>query len=150
MEENKNVEEFKEPKVGFAKFENPGDFVVGTYIGKQKIEAKDIYPEQIGYNLLVDGSEMVVAINKEKAEKYIDKVMRGVKIGQRVKFLFEDWFETDAYKKALEKAGGDVNKVTISRAKTIKVLVGDMDEEYLNSEFKEQAEEVNIDDIPFN
>lgn len=142
-----NEEEFKEPTVGFAKFENPGDFVMGTYIGKQHIAAKDIYPEQIGYNLLVDGAEVVCAFNVTK--EYTHKCMKGAKIGQRVKFLFEDWFEQPAYKAELARVG-DPSQCKISRSKSIKVLLGNMDQEYLNSEFKEpEVENSSVDNVTF-
>lgn len=128
-------EEFKEPTVGFAKFENPGDSVTGTYVGKQDIPAKGIYKAQIGYQLLVDGAEVVVAFGIDK--EYTHKCMKGAKIGQRVKFVFDSWFEQDTYKKELERVGGKIEDCKISRAKTIKVFLGNMDEAYLNAEFRE-------------
>jgi len=137
-------EEFTEPEVGFAKFEKPGDMVIGTYIGKQAIPAKDIYPEQIGYNLLVNGNEVVVALGLKKT--YAHKCMKGAKIGQRVKFIFDSWFEQDAYKKELERVGGDAEKCKISRSKTIKVMLGKMDEAYLNG-FNEDAGEITADNV---
>lgn len=149
MEEDKNVEEeFKAPEVGFAKFENPGDSVIGTYTGKLNFPAKGIYKEQIGYELLVNGNEVVAAFAIDK--EYTHKCMKGAKIGQRVKFLFEGWFEQDAFKKELERCGGDMEKCKISRAKTIKVLLGKMDEDYLNG-FGDlsKAEELDITAIPF-
>lgn len=144
-----NNEEFKEPVVGFAKFLEPGDELVGTYVGKQELPAKGIYKPQIGYNILVDGLEQVAAFGEDKS--YVHKCMRGAKIGQRVKFLFEGWFEQDSYKKELKRVGGKVEDCKISRAKTIKVFLGNMDKDFEASEFKEaNGEELSIEDIKFD
>jgi hypothetical protein len=128
MSEQKD--EFREAASGFAKFEQAGDEVTGTYVGQVAIPAKGIYPEQIGYQLLVEGNEVIAAFNLSK--KWVHSAMKGAKIGQRVKFLFDSWFETDAYKKELERVGGKTEDCKISRAKTIKVFLGSMDQEYIN------------------
>jgi len=154
MSDNKpqEDEEFKEPEIGFAKFDKPGDQVTGTYTGKQNVPAKGIYGEQIAYTLLVDGNEIVVALGLGK--KWVHSAMKGAKIGQRVRFLFEDWFEQPAYKeelaRVLAKVNPDGSKGTaedckISRSKSIKVLLGKMDETYLNG-----FEEVKSDDVDEN
>lgn len=135
MEDEKKIEdEFQEAQVGFVKFDKPGDEVIGTYVGKVNIPARGIYKEQIGYQLLVDGVEIIAAFGIDK--EYTHKCMKGVKIGQRVKFLFADWFEQDTYKKELERVGGKAEDCKISKAKSIKVFLGKMDELYLNG-FKE-------------
>jgi hypothetical protein len=142
-------EEFNEPTIGFAKFLNPGDVVIGTYTGKQLIPAKGIYKEQYGYNLLVEGNEIVCAFEVEKAKKYIDKCMKGAKIGQRVKFVFEGWFKTDAYNKELERVGGKVEDCKISPAKTIKVFLGKMDTAYLDGFNEDKEIAVSAENIDF-
>ena len=66
--------------------------------------------------------------------------MKSVKYGQRVKFLFDDWFETAEYKDALSKLPEGERKpenVKISRAKTIKVYLGRIDQEFLDG-FEEE------------
>jgi len=148
MSDNKpqEDEEFKEPEIGFAKFDKPGDQVTGTYTGKQNIPAKGIYGEQIAYTLLVDGNEIVVALGLGK--KWVHSAMKGAKIGQRVRFLFEDWFEQPAYKEELSKNGGDAEKCKISRSKSIKVLLGKMDETYLNGFEEVKSDDVDTDGFP--
>ena len=141
MEEELKMEEFSEPQVGFAKFEKPGDEIIGTFVGKIEIPAKGIYKEQIGYQLIVDGAEIIVPFGLDK--KYTHQCMKVAKHGQRVKFVFTDWFEQDSYKKELERVGGKVEDCKISRAKTIKVYLGKMDELYLNG-FKEVPEGENL------
>lgn len=151
MEEDKKEavsadEEFKEPEVGFAKFSNPGDSIIGTYVERIDIPAKDIYKEQIGYVLSVNGAEVIVAFGESK--KYVHQCMKAARIGQRVKFVFTDWFEQESYKKELERvlaAGGKAEDCKVSRSKNIKVMLGNMDQAYLNG-FKE----IKVDEIPFN
>lgn len=132
-DQNPNEEEFTEAQGNFAKFENPGDSVTGTFIGKVDIAAKGIYPAQIGYNLAVDGAEVTCAFNLSK--KWVHAAMKGAKYGQRIKFLFDSWFETEEYKKELARVtamelGPEACK--ISRAKTIKVFLGKMDQEFID------------------
>lgn len=139
-EEILDDEEFKEAQGNFAKFEKPGDSVTGTFIGKVDIAAKGIYPAQIGYNLVADGVEITCAFNLNK--KWVHAAMKSVKYGQRVKFLFDDWFETAEYKDALSKLPEEERKpenVKISRAKTIKVYLGRIDQEFLDGFEEENA-----------
>lgn len=149
MENQKNedfnvddVEEFTEAQGNFAKFEKPGDSIIGTFIGKVDIAAKGIYPAQIGYNLVVDGAEVTCAFNLSK--KWVHAAMKSAKYGQRVKFLFDDWFETAEYKEALNRlpeADRKPENVKISRAKTIKVFLGRLDRELLDGFSNEVQEE---------
>jgi len=124
-------DEFTEAAGAFVKFEKPGDEVIGTYIGKEDIPAKGIYGAQIGYHLLVDGAEVIAAFNLNK--KWVHSAMRGVKIGQRVKIVFDSLFETDEYKKEVKRvkeAGLPMDQCKIAPAKTIKVYLGKMDTEF--------------------
>lgn len=132
-EEILDDEEFKEAQGNFAKFDQPGDAIIGTYIGKVDIAAKGIYPAQIGYNLVVDGAEVTCAFNLSK--KWVHAAMKSAKYGQRIKFLFDDWFETNEYKEALNKLPEEQRQpenVKISRAKTIKVFLGRLDRDFLD------------------
>lgn len=120
MENQQPVDDFfseeNEAAAAFFKFKEPGDAIKGTYLGKRSIPAKDIYPEQIGYELRdINGQVVVVALNINK--KFVHQSMASAKVGQIVGFKFTDWFETDASKK----------NPNISKAKTIKVYLGDMD-----------------------
>ncbi|NTU69208.1 hypothetical protein HGB13_00020 [bacterium] len=135
-------DEFSEPQIGFITLKNPGDEIIGTYIGQVSLPAKGIYKEQIGYQLLVDGAEVIVPFGLDK--KYTHSCMKAAKHGQRVKFVFVEWFETDAYKKELERVGGDPEKCNISRAKSIKTFIGKMDEAYLNGFNEVTTEEAGM------
>lgn len=128
---------FEEIKSNWFKFEKIGDMVEGTFISSTVKPARDMFPEQSVYELLqVDGSTVNVASSKN----FVRNSMKQIKVGQKVRFVYDSDYQTEA-----NKAKG------MAPAKTIKVLKGPMDEEYLASlnSFEEvKNDEINVDDIP--
>lgn len=135
--------EFVEATGNFFKFEKIGDELVGTYISKEDLPAKGIYGAQIGYHFLVDGVEMTAAFGMNK--KWVHSAMAQAKVGQRIKIVFDSLFETDAYKKELERVkelGKGPEDCKIAPAKTYKVFLGNMDTEYRDG-FKDDVDMLN-------
>lgn len=125
-------DEANEVKPNWFKFEKIGDTVKGIYVGSSHKDAQDIFPAQKIYELKTDTGITYVGFSVNKI--YIHNAMKSAKIGQIVGFKYADDFQTDENKKK-----------GLAPAKTIKVFLGPMDEDFL----KEKNDEmVNIDNDP--
>lgn len=162
---------FKEVVSPWFKTNKIGDFIIGTLVGfqikpgvtpegKQKTQVvyEILSDEGIYHNLIKkDGAKVVDAENPvtiikgdyyQYAKDSIDMAMKKIKIGQKVKLIF------DSTKENKDKMKYDF--------KLVKVYAGDMDNEYLketyNASFDEVPtpetapadDEIQVKDIPFN
>ena len=160
---------FKEVQSLWFKTNKIGDFMEGTFIGSQikTGTTPDGKPQtQIVYEILTDmgefhnlvknaeGQKVVDAANPviiapgeyyQYAKGSIDAAMKKIKIGQKVKFLF------DSTSPSKNKMNNDF--------KLVKVYAGEMDKEYLASMYNEvptantdeikPEEEIKVEGIPF-
>lgn len=141
--------EFKEVQSLWFKTNKIGDFMEGTFVGSQLRNGTtpDGKPQtQIVYEILTDMGEFHNLIKNAEGQKVvdtanpvmivpgeyyqyakssIDAAMKRIKIGQKVKFLF------DSTSPSKNKMNNDF--------KLVKVYAGEMDKEYLASTYNEIA-----------
>ena len=131
--ENDFFSEENEAKPNWFKFENIGDAVKGTLVGRSIRPARDQFPEQEVYELKQeDGTIMNIGSSK----MFVRNSMKRAKTGQIVGFKYADDYQTEANKKK-----------GMAPAKTIKVYLGDMDKDY--NPIEELGTEVNPEDMDF-
>lgn len=155
---------YKEIQSNWWKATKVEDFLEGTLVNREWQNKTDLQGREVRHevyeiladggvyhNLIVDanGQKVIDSANPvaiEKGEYYkfakssVVDAMKKIKMGQKVKFLF---FSTTPSKDKMKQA-----------FKLVKVYAGDMDEEYLKSQWGEvstsETESVKVEDIPFN
>ncbi len=125
--------EENEVKPNWFKFTKIGDAIKGTYIGVSYKDAQDVFPAQKIYELKTDDGIIYVGFNVNKI--YIHNAMKNAKIGQIVGFKYDSDYQTEENKKR-----------GMNPAKTIKVFLGGMDENYQQTQPVDN--EIDISQIP--
>ena len=125
--------EENEAKANWMKFEKIGDSIKGTLVGVSDKPAQGIFAAQKVYELKTEDDIMLVGLNINK--KFVHTRMKNAKIGQIVGFRYDSDYQTEENKKK-----------GLKPAKSIKVYLGDMDENY--QQIQPADDEIDVSQIP--